>query len=142
MKKTLLLAAVLLPGVLLAQSEPTQNTEVNVSSGGNINRDCRGGTGRCNRDIITKSGGESTVVMRKINENQVVLSIHKNEFSQAEQQQVFREMLYVITENVPIEEAILQKLGISPNRAFLAKGSYPVQFNNDRFDVVISLSEK
>lgn len=119
-----------------------KQTEVYVSEGGNHSRDCRGGGGRCKTDIITQSNTETNVIVRKINENQIELSIHKNDFSEEELLQVSQDMNFVISENTKIEESIIRKLNINPKFTFILTGSYPIRLKEDRFNIVLSLSEK
>lgn len=142
MKKTILLAAALLPGALLAQNQPTELTEVYVSEGGYYKRDCRGGTGSCPDDRITKSEKESNVIVRKLSENQIELSIHKNDFSEEELNQILQDMNFVISESTQIEESILRELKIDPKLTFISAGSYPVKMKDDRFDITLPLSER
>lgn len=142
MKKTILLAAALLPGALLAQNQPTGLAEVYVSEGGNHNRDCRGGGGRCNRDIITQSNTETNVIVRKLSENQIELSIHKNDFSEEELNQILQDMNFVISESTRIEESVLRELKIDPKLTFISAGSYPVKLKDERFDITLPLSER
>ncbi len=145
MKKTILLAAALLPGALLAQNQPTKPiVEVYASGGGNHNRGCTGGGGRCIGDNITRSEKESNVIIRKSGENQIEFSIHKDDFSEEELEMTLKEMVFVISKDshIKIEESILNELDIKTNLVFVSAGNYPMRFNNDRFEIILLLSEK
>lgn len=142
MKKTILLAAAMLPVALFAQNQPTKLTEVYALGGGNHNRDCRGGGGRCFTDIITQSEEKTNVIVRKLSENQVELSIHKNDFSEEELNQILQDMNFVISESTRIEESVLRELKIDPKLTFISAGSYPVRLKDERFDITLPLSER
>lgn len=142
MKKTILLATAMLPVALFAQNQPTELTEIYASGGGNYNRSCIGGTGRCNTNTITKSEEKTNVIVRKLSENQIELSIHKNDFSEEELTQVLQDMNFVISESTRIEESVLRELKIDPKFAFIAAGSYPVKLKDERFDITLPLSER
>lgn len=139
MKKIILLAAFMLPGILFAQP---QQTEVYVSGGGNYNRSCIGGTGRCTGDLITQSKEPSHVLLRKLSENQIELSIHKNDFTEEEFKAVMQDMNFLIGENIQIEAAILRQLDMNPKLTFILPDNYPIVLRDDRFDIVLTLSEK
>lgn len=143
MRKLLLLVAVLLPMFIVAQNEPkTEVAEVYVTGGGNHNRSCIGGTGRCTGDIITQSEKPSNVIVRKLSENQIEISIHKNDFSEKEFENVLQDMTFVIDENTRIAPSILRELKIDSNFGFIAIGSYDMRLEDDWFDIVLRLSEK
>lgn len=149
MKRALLLAAILLPGVIIAQSGKDYYEVVRGSrSGGG----CVGNkSGIC--EIKPARMGTTNTRIFGYNENQILLSIDLLKISEEEQvawlglpiqkMTSSEEYYFVQEEPLEIDMEVMKSLNIDSKNKFISAGKHSARLSDEnRIEIVLSLSEK
>lgn len=149
MKKTLLLVAFILPGILMAQSGGDYYEVVRGSRSGG------GCVGNKSGICEIKPAGMETANTRIFgyNENQILLSIDLLKISEEEQvawlglpiekMTSLEEYYFVQEEPLEIEVEVMKSLNIDSRNRFISAGKHSTRLSDEnRIEIVLSLSEK
>ncbi len=142
--KKILIAAVMLPALVLSQSQ-----KVSVDLRG---RDCNGGSGICSAGTSQKSGNDIEASFSKISESSIALVLENQNLSLQDQKRIigkgFSEVsakenpVFHQEQDFWLDESLLKKLGVDSAFKYIKMGDYPMVFEEGKSIVIFTLSQK
>jgi hypothetical protein len=148
MKKTILLAAALLPGALFAQNKEITTNQYEIKRGERMGN-CSG-----NKENICEFAKteQSITFMSKTISNQLRISINISALSEEEQQSWLGKPLKDVRPdetlvfnqeyNTELNPELVRDLELDSKYRFIAKGEHIIKLNNNNIELLLNLCER
>lgn len=148
MKKTILLAAALLPGALLAQNEELTTDQYEVRRGERMGN-CNGNKGYICEFPKTE---KSFTFISKISSSQLRISIDVLNLTEEEQTgwlgkplsevRPDEELVFNQEYSVELNSELIRDLQLDPDSGFIAKGQHTIKLNGNKIELLLNLSDR
>ncbi|TDS58205.1 hypothetical protein [Myroides indicus] len=148
MKKTFLIAAAMLPSVLLAQ------TQAEVKRGSRLGGDCSGSKSSiCTIEKVQSMQSEANALISLHSEKQILVVLDGLKLARDEQsvwlgrpvEEVapMEELPFYQEESIDLNPELIRELRVNPKYMFIARGEHKIRLNRERqIELVLNLSDK